>query len=85
MFGDRCLYVNKSLNSICSLYKAIDSLQQMWTELLNSCMNSYEYGSFYNLFNSRLEEKKAIRFQQKDICVLMINENVTVLELHEVK
>jgi len=28
--------VNKSLNSICSSYKAIKSLQKIWTKLLNS-------------------------------------------------
>jgi len=31
MFGDQCLYVNKSLNSICSSYKVIESLLKIWT------------------------------------------------------
>jgi len=29
MFTDQCQYVNKSLNSICSLYKPIESLQKI--------------------------------------------------------
>jgi len=32
MFADECLYVNKSLNSICSSYKAIMSLHTIWTK-----------------------------------------------------
>jgi len=32
MFADQCLYVNKSLNSICSTYKAIKSLQKCFMD-----------------------------------------------------
>jgi len=48
MFADQC--VNKSLNSICSSYKVIVSLQKIWTKPLNS------YGlvlrSLYELFEA---------------------------------
>jgi len=36
MFADQCLIVYNSLNSICSSYKAIESLQKIWTKPLNS-------------------------------------------------
>jgi len=37
MFADQYLCVNKSLNLVCSSYKAIESLWKMWTkpQLLN--------------------------------------------------
>jgi len=34
--NEKHLHVNKSLNSICSSYKAIVSLQRIWTKRLNS-------------------------------------------------
>jgi len=33
---DDCFYVNKSLNSVCSSYKPIISLQKMWNKPFNS-------------------------------------------------
>jgi len=42
MFADQCLDVNKSLNSICSSYKAIKSLQKCG---LNCSIHSLVSGS----------------------------------------
>jgi len=49
MFADQCLNVNKSLNWICSSYKAIVFLQKIWTYPLNP------YGFVYNLFMTFLK------------------------------
>jgi len=47
--------VNKSLNSICSSYKVIESLQNIWTKPLNS------FGNINNKTIRLLEETKIIR------------------------
>jgi len=45
VFTDQCLYVNKSLNSSCSSYKVIESLQKIWTKPLNGLVlrSLYEF------------------------------------------
>jgi len=62
---DECLYVKKSLNSICSSHKVIVSLQNFF--LLN-CSIHMDY--FYNLFMKFLKRQsvRCVAVNAKEIC-----------------
>jgi len=74
------LYVNKSLHLVCSLYKAIESLQKIWNKPVNS------YGlvkqSLYELFEASKWFLKKIFIKNIFICVLKMNESLTGLKWH---